>query len=524
MAIKLFGFTISREEDDPTKLQSFAQEENEDGALQISPLAGAYGTYLDIEGAAKNEAEVITRYREMVQYPECEYAVDDIVNETIVTQEERGPISIILDQIDQPQAIKIKIENEFKEILSLLDFKNHCYDTFRRWYVDGRLYYHIIINVDQPKKGIQELRYIDPRKIRKVKQIKKTGVKAGAGQTIPVAANGAEYYMYNERGLDQKGGGQGIKIAKDSVCYTHSGLLDARKAMIVSHLHKAIKPYNQLKMLEDAVVIYRIARAPERRIFYVDVGNLPKIKAEQYLRDIMTKFKNRLVYNSGTGEVSDEREHRTMLEDYWLPRREGGRGTEITTLPGGQNLGEIDDILYFRKKLYRAMNVPMSRLEPEAGFNIGRSAEITRDEVKFGKFVARLRNKFSQLFLNLLETQLRLKGVLTADDWEKLRGNIYFHWMKDTHFMELQEAEVARNRIELLRDMEEFKGVYFSKEWLRKTILRQTEEDIKIIDNQIKKEGAEEEDDNMGELPPDEGPGSAPAPQKPAPGPQREPL
>jgi len=489
MAVKLFGFTIGREdEENPAKIQSFAEKENLEGALQISPLAGAYGTYLDIEGAAKNEAELITRYREMVMYPEAEYAVDDIVNEAIVTSVGQGPVDILLDHLKQSSSIKTKIQNEFYEILTLLDFGNQCYDTFRRWYVDGRLYYHIIIDVDNPKKGIQELRYIDPRKIRKVKHLKKVGAKSGDGQTVPVTTNGAEYFIYNERGLDQKGGGNGIKIAKDSICYTHCGLLDARKSMIISHLHKAIKPYNQLKMLEDAVVIYRISRAPERRIFYVDVGNLPKIKAEQYLRDIMVKFKNRLVYNAGTGEISDEREHRTMLEDYWLPRREGGRGTEISTLPGGQNLGEIEDVQYFRKKLYKAMNVPASRLEQESGFNVGRSAEITRDEVKFGKFVTRLRSRFGQLFLNLLETQLRLKGVLTAEDWEEFKPNIYFDWQKDTHFIELQETEILRSRVELLRDMEEFKGEYFSKEWLRKNILRQSDEDIDMIDKQINSE------------------------------------
>lgn len=489
MAVKLFGFTIGREdEENPVKIQSFAEKENLEGALQISPLAGAYGTYLDIEGAVKNEAELITRYREMVMYPEAEYAVDDIVNEAIVTSVGQGPVDIVLDHLKQSSSIKTKIQNEFYEILTLLDFGNQCYDTFRRWYVDGRLYYHIIIDVDNPKKGIQELRYIDPRKIRKVKHIKKVGAKSGDGQSVPVTTTGAEYFIYNERGLDQKGGGNGIKIAKDSICYTHCGLLDARKSMIISHLHKAIKPYNQLKMLEDAVVIYRISRAPERRIFYVDVGNLPKIKAEQYLRDIMVKFKNRLVYNAGTGEISDEREHRTMLEDYWLPRREGGRGTEISTLPGGQNLGEIEDVQYFRKKLYKAMNVPASRLEQESGFNVGRSAEITRDEVKFGKFVTRLRSRFGQLFLNLLETQLRLKGVLTAEDWEEFKPNIFFDWQKDTHFIELQETEILRSRVELLRDMEEFKGEYFSKEWLRKNILRQSDEDIDMIDKQINSE------------------------------------
>ena len=493
MAVKLFGFTIGREEEDSSKNQSFAPPENLDGALQLAPLAGAYGTYLDLQGTAKNEAEVITRYREMVMYPECEYAVDDIVNEAIVFQEDKAPVSIVLDRLEQSKSIKNKIQAEFNTIMDQLDFQNQCYEIFRRWYVDGRLYYHIIIDVDNPQKGIQELRYVDPRKIRKVKQTKKTKTASGNGQSVTTEAPGTEFFIYNSSGLDKKGQGQDLKIAKDSVCYVHCGLLDARKSMVVSHLHKAIKPYNQLRMLEDALVIYRISRAPERRIFYVDVGNLPKMKAEQYLRDIMTKFKNRMVYNAGTGEISDEREHRTMLEDYWLPRREGGRGTEITTLPGGQNLGEIEDVLYFRKKLYMAMNVPSSRLEQESGFNIGRSAEITRDEVKFGKFVSRLRNRFAQLFLNLLETQLRLKGVLTAEDWELFKNQIYFDWPKDTHFIELQESEIFRNRIEILRDTEEFKGEYFSKEWIRKHVLRQTDDEIEMIDKQISSEGEESE-------------------------------
>jgi len=497
MAVKLFGFTIGREaQENEAKIQSFAPPENLDGALQVSPLAGAYGTYLDFEGAAKSEAEIITRYREMVMYPECEYAVDDIVNEAIVTSEEKPPVSIVLDKLTQSASIKTKIQDEFDVVLEQLDFQQQCYEIFRRWYVDGRLYYHIIIDVDQPQKGIQELRYIDPRKIRKVKQTRKSKTSLQQGQPVPLIGPGLEFFIYNEGGLAKKSGqqSQDIKIAKDSICYVHCGLLDAKKSMIISHLHKAIKTYNQLRMLEDAVVIYRIARAPERRIFYVDVGNLPKIKAEQYLRDIMTRFKNRLVYNAATGEVSDEREHRTMLEDYWLPRREGGRGTEISTLPGGQNLGEIDDILYFRKKLYKAMNVPSSRLEQDSGFNIGRSAEITRDEVKFGKFVTRLRSRFSQLFLHLLETQLRLKGIITHEDWEIFRNQIHFDWSKDTHFIELQETEIFRSRIEMLRDAEEFKGEYFSKEWLRKNILRQSDNDITMIDKQISSEAPVEEE------------------------------
>ena len=494
MAVKLFGFTIGREDqEDPKRNQSFAPPEDLDGALKLAPLGGAYGAYVDLQGTAKNEAEVITRYREMVLFPECEYAVDDIVNEAIVTQEDKFPVSINLDAVDQSASIKKKIQSEFENTLEQLDFQNQGYEIFRRWYVDGRLYYHKIIDVENPQKGIQELRYIDPRKIRKVNQTKKAKAPAGNGQTVTLTAPGAEFFIYNETGLDKKGGSQHTKIAKDSICYVHSGILDARKSMIISHLHKAIKPYNQLRMLEDAVVIYRISRAPERRIFYVDVGNLPKIKAEQYLRDQMTRFKNKIIYNADTGAVSDEREHRTMLEDYWLPRKEGGRGTEITTLPGGQNLGEIEDILYFRKKLYQAMNVPASRLEQESGFNIGRSAEITRDEVKFGKFVTRLRTRFSHLFLNILETQLRLKGVITLEDWTQIKSRIVFNWNKDTHFIELQDTEMLRSRIEILRDIEEFKGEYFSKEWIQKNILRQTDDEIDMIQKQISSEGEDAE-------------------------------
>tara|TARA_R110000824_G_scaffold49838_26_gene139740 strand:+ start:1127 stop:2749 length:1623 start_codon:yes stop_codon:yes gene_type:complete len=493
MAIKLFGFKIGREETEAEAQQqpSFALPENEDGAITVQPTyaaGGAYGQYLDLEGAAKSEAELVSRYREMVIYPECNFAVEDIVNESLIVSEDKRPVSILLDNLKQSDTIKNKIKDEFENILQLLDFEDYCFDIFKRWYVDGRLYYHIIIDVKNPNAGIKELRSIDPRKIRKVREIRRTKTSANLGTNgTPLIRDPKEFFIFNENGFDQKQGKE-IKIARDSICHIHSGIVNTKKNMVLSHLHQAIKPYNQLRMLEDAVVIYRISRAPERRIFYVDVGNLPKIKAEQYLRDVMTKFKNRLVYDAETGAIRDDRTHRTMLEDYWLPRREGGRGTEITTLPGGQNLGEIEDVQYFRKKLYQALRVPSSRLESETGFNIGRSAEITRDEVKFGKFITRLRHRFNQLFLELLETQLRLKGVLTKEDWSEFKSDIRFDYLKDTHFMELQEAEIFRNRIELLRDMEEYKGMYFSAEYLRKNILHQTDDEIEEIESQLNAE------------------------------------
>ena len=493
MAVKLFGFTIGREdEQEEKKFQSFAAADIDDGALEITPTAigGAWGAYLDIEGTAKNESELVSRYREMALYPECEYAVDDIVNEAIIMDEKKPPVSIVLDNLQQPESIKIKIQEEFDNICRLLDFNEMGYEIFRRWYIDGRLFYLVIIDVESPKKGIQELRPVDPRKMKLVREVRKKGMDGNPSAVL--YAKPKEYYIYNEKGA-ASGQGTNIKIAKDSICFVHSGLLDAARKMIISHLHKAIKPFNQLRMLEDAVVIYRISRAPERRIFYIDVGNLPKIKAEQYLKDVMTKFKNKLVYDASTGAVRDERQHRTMLEDYWLPRKEGGRGTEITTLPGGQNLGEIEDIVYFQRKLYKSLNVPVSRLEPESGFNLGRSAEISRDEVKFGKFVGRARKRFTLLFSDLLKTQLRLKGVITIDDWDELKEGIQFSFLKNVHFAELQEAEVFRNRVELLRDMEEYKGTYFSGEWLRKNVLLQTDADIEIIDKQIKSEGLDAE-------------------------------
>jgi hypothetical protein len=502
MAVKLFGFKIGRDDEEKSdSVQSFAIPDNEEGALTLQSTfatGGAYGQYIDIEGAAKNEAELISRYREMIMYPECDLAVDDVVNEAIVFTDERPVTTLLLDKLKQPETIKTKIHAEFQEILRLLDFNNLAFDIFRRWYVDGRLYFHVMIDVDNPGKGIQELRPLDPRKIRKVREIKKGSTNIGNGEQAVITKDPTEYFVYNESGLETRTGTT-LKIAKDSIVHAHSGLLDPRRKMVVSHLHKAIKPYNQLRMIEDAVVIYRIARAPERRIFYVDVGNLPKMKAEQYLRDTMTKFKNRLVYDANTGEVRDERQHKTMLEDYWLPRREGGRSTEITTLPGGQNLGEIEDLQYFQKKLYRSLNVPTSRLEADTGFSLGRSAEIQRDEVKFGKFVSRLRRRFSHVFYYALETQLRLKGIITGEDWETMKDEIQFDFAKDVHFQELNDAEILRNRVELLRDMEEFKGTYYSSDYLRRHVLKQTEDEITLIGQQMAKEAPPEEEEETAE-------------------------
>jgi len=400
MAVELFGFTIGRtqKEKEQQDRVSFTLPQSEDGAIDVAGTpGGAYATYLDMEGSAKNEAELILRYRSMSLFPEAEIAIDDIVNDAVVSDREQPPVSLNLSNVNISPDIKTKIGENFREILSLLKFNETGFDTFRKWYVDGRLYYHIIIDQENPKKGILELRPIDALKIRKVRQI--LPPKDPSEPTLMPRVE--EYFAFNEAGMDGKQGGQVMRIASDSVAYCHSGLLNEDKRMVLSYLHKAIKPINQLRMIEDSVVIYRISRAPERRIFYIDVGNLPKVKAETYLKDVMNRYRNKLVYNAATGEIKDDRQQMSMLEDFWLPRREGGRGTEITTLPGGQNLGEIDDIVYFQRKLYRSLNIPISRLETESGFNLGRGAEITRDEVKFTKFVQKLRNKFNTLFNNI---------------------------------------------------------------------------------------------------------------------------
>ena len=490
---ELFGFTIARkkQEDQQENLPSIVSPTQEDGAIEIAP-GGAYGTYVDIEGKAKNEGELVTKYRQMALQPECDSAVQDVVNEAIVVTEDSGPVEIVLDKLDYPENIKKKIHEEFEAIMKLLDFNNNAYDLFRKWYVDGRLYHHIVIDEKNPRQGIKDLRYIDPRKIRKIKEaLKEKDARTGA--TVFKGMN--EYYLYNAGGVNSSNQAQGVKIAKDSISYCHSGLLDERNSMIYSYLHKAIKPLNQLRMLEDAVVIYRLARAPERRVFYIDVGNLPKMKAEQYMRDMMVKHKNKLIYDASTGEVRDDRKFMTMLEDFWLPRREGGRGTEITTLPGGQSLGEMDDVDYFRRKLYKSLNVPITRMDAENQFNLGRASEITRDELKFNKFVMRLRNRFSILFSDLLEIQLALKGVITRGEWKEMKQDIYYDFQEDNHFTELKDTEIMQGRLQILGEVDNFVGKYFSEDWIRKNVLRMTEEEIKDEQKQIDKEADEAPDE-----------------------------
>ena len=490
MAIELFGFTIGRKEKEKV-LPSFAPPVTDDGSQVLPPAAGAYGTYLDLEGTTKNEIDLVYRYRNMSVFPETELAVDDIVNEAIITSAGVSPVALELGDLNLSDKIKDKIRKEFNEIIRLLDFKNQAYDIFRKWYVEGRLYYHIIIDPNEIRSGIQELRALDATKIKKIKQLD-DGRRGHDGTITQTAITAHEYYVYSEGGLQQRAAPT-IKIAPDSICYAHSGLLDEQRKMILSHLHKAIKPLNQLRMLEDATVIYRITRAPERRIFYIDVGNLPRMKAEQYLRDIMSRYKNKLVYNSETGEVTDDRRHQSMLEDYWLPRREGGKGTEITTLPGGENLGQLDDVEYFQKKLYKSLNVPISRLESDTGFSLGRESEITRDELKFSKFINRLQLRFSTLFNDLLEKQLILKGVIAKEDWVKINENISYQFAEDSHYREVKESEMMAGRLNLLRDAEDQIGKYLSKEWVRKNVLHQDEDDIESIDKQIKQEAKEEE-------------------------------
>ena len=512
MAIELFGFTIGRtqKEQEAKDKISFALPSLEDGSLDISgPAGGAYGTYLDMDGAAKNESDLIRKYRQMALFPEAELAVDDIVNEAVVADREQNPVNINLSNVNLSLDIKDKILENFHEVIHLLNFNETGYDTFKKWYVDGRIYYHIIIDQANPKRGILELRPIDALKIKKIRQI----IPPREGYDSPTMPKVEEYYMFNELGIDAKYGSSSaanhIKIAPDSIAYCHSGLLSEDKKLVLSYLHKAIKPLNQLRMIEDAVVIYRISRAPERRIFYIDVGNLPRMKAEQYLRDIMTRYKNKMVYDAGTGEVRDDRRHQSMLEDYWLPRREGGRGTEITTLPGGENLGELADIEYFQKKMYKALNVPSSRLEQESGFTLGRAQEISRDEVKFSRFVERLRGRFNNLFHTCLEKQLILKGILTLNDWRSISKNIHYEWQTDSHFAELKEAEMLQERLNLLQSMnfaDEIVGNFYSKDYIRKRILKQTQEEIDQMDREIEQEGGGgEPEDEMQSFVPKEG-------------------
>jgi hypothetical protein len=488
----LFGFTISRDQTEQEKSvqQSFTPPNSDDGALTIQSAA-YYGTYVDLDGTAKNEVELISRYREMAMQPEIESAIDDIVNEAIVQDDDGRITDIVLDDLKQPEKIKKAIKEEFNTILRLFNYKNMAQDIFRRYYIDGRLYYHIIIDKENPIEGIKELRYIDPRKLRKVREIKKQKDER-TGVEILNTIN--EYYIYNDKvvsGSSSNYGPVGVRITTDSIVSIVSGLMDARRAVVLSYLHKAIKPLNQLRMIEDATVIYRISRAPERRIFYIDVGNLPKLKAEQYLRDIMVKYKNKLVYDANTGEVRDDRKFLSMMEDFWLPRREGGKGTEITTLPGGQNLGELEDVKYFQKKLYGSLSVPVSRLEPNQAFSLGRTTEITRDELKFSKFVDRLRNKFSDVFNQALRVQCVLKGICTAEEFDSFKENIHYNFIQDNNFSELKEAELMTNRLTLLSAIDPYTGRYFSQEWIQQNVLRLTDDEIETMNAQIDKEKEE---------------------------------
>ena len=480
--LEIFGFSLSKKKSNQKTIPTVVSPPLDDGATLVS-AANYYGISVDLDGSLKNENELIRKYRETCNYPDCDSAVEDIVNEAIIADGINPIVELNLDDSKISDGIKKKINEEFKVILNLLKFSDKGHDLFRTWYIDGRLYFNIMIDEATKKNGITELRYIEPQKIRKIKTVKKTRSPTG----IEVNSGVEEYYLFNDKGLVSTTT-QGIKMSLDTVAYCNSGLIDQNTGMVMSHLHKAIKPTNQLKMIEDSVVIYRVSRAPERRIFYIDVGNLPKLKAEQYVQDIMNKFRNKLVYDATTGEIKDDKKHLSMMEDFWMPRREGGKGTEITTLDGAQNLGQIEDINYFQNKLFQALNVPMSRLRPDTGFSIGQSSTITRDEVKFSKFISRLRNKFAGIFANILRVQLIAKGIIREDEWDEIFENIKFTFNKDNHYAELKDAEIIQNRLATLNAIDPFVGRYFSVEWVRRNVLLQTEDDIKEIDKQIKAE------------------------------------
>ena len=507
MAINLFGFSIGKKDGkEPASAEellkkpvSFVPPDYDDGATPVE-VGGYFGAYVDFDGSVKSDIELIYKYREMALHPECESAIADICNESIVYNDTLDAVKIDVSAVKQSKGIKDKIEDEFHEVLNLLDFTRRGYEVFRKWYVESRLYYHIIIDEKNRKKGIVELRPIDPVKIRKVRRIKKKPLNANTGSgkmgstpmTVSLVSEIEEFYIYAEQ--DQASTSMtldGLKINPDAICFVHSGLFDSRRKKILGYLHKAIKALNQLRMIEDAVVIYRLARAPERRIFYVDVGNLPKQKAEEYVRGLMQRYRSKLMYDPTTGEMTDSRKHLSMLEDFWMPRREGGKGTEVSTLQGGQNLGEMEDVKYFQKKLFQSLNVPTSRLEENTGFNIGRASEISRDEVKFFKFVERLRMKFSEVFLNLLRVQLVLKGIIREDEWADIEPKIAFKFNMDSHFSELKESEVLKDRLQSARDAEDFVGKYYSRDFVRRHILKQTAEDIEEIDKAIQSEMAE---------------------------------
>jgi len=480
---EFFGFEINRKSKEPVRPSFVPRTDNDDGAGVIQ-AGGHFGAYIDMDGdKAKTDVDLIMKYRDISSQPECDAAIEDIVNEAIVGDADESPVNLLLDELDISDKIKESIQHEFSEIKSLLGFNAYGHEIFKKWYIDGRLPYHIIINSEQPKQGIKELRYIDPAKLRKVKEIEhETDPHTGA----KIIKKVDEYFIFQDEKLNVAD--QGIKIYPDAIAFCTSGVMDPTRKRILSYLHKALKPVNQLRMMEDSVVIYRISRAPERRIFYIDVGNLPKGKAEEYLRGIMNQYRNKLVYDAKTGDIKDDRKHMSMLEDFFLPRREGGRGTEITTLPGGENLGQIDDIIYFQKKLYKSLNVPVNRLEQESQFTLGRTTEITRDEVKFKKFIDRLRKRFSDLFMQLLKTQLLLKGIITTDDWKSWKEKISFDFIEDNYFAELKQGEMVRERFDLLSTVQDHIGKYLSQEWVMKNVLRMSEEEVKEMEQQIEQE------------------------------------
>ena len=484
--LKLFGFEIKRtKKGDRGKqeLQSVVPPSDNDGAGYVTATAGHFGQYINMEGdESKDNHQLILRYRGVAMHPEVDMAVDEIVNETISASELQSSLELSLDDIEAGDKIKDQVREEFENIIALLRFNEVGHELFRSWYVDGRSYHHLLVNEANTKAGIQEIRPIDAARIRKVREVK---YKKDQMTGVKIVDKVDEFYIYEEKpGQTQSG----VKLSNDSISYVTSGMLDESKKKVVSHLHKALKPINQLRMMEDSLVIYRLARAPERRIFYIDVGNLPRGKAEQYMSDIMAKYRNKLVYDASTGQIKDDRKHMSMLEDFWLPRRENGRGTEITTLPGGENLGQIDDIVYFQKRLYRSLNVPINRLEQEAQFSLGRSTEISRDEVKFQKFVDRLRRRFSWIFLGILRKQLLLKGIITEQDWEEWKDSLYIDFIKDNQFTELKEMEILRERIGIMNEITQYVGEYYSKEWVMRNVLRMSEDDIEDMKKEIEQE------------------------------------
>tara|TARA_R110002020_G_scaffold124510_5_gene281506 strand:+ start:295 stop:1953 length:1659 start_codon:yes stop_codon:yes gene_type:complete len=488
---ELFGYEIKRKKESD-KAKSFVAPSDEEGTLDIAGGAGFFGQYLSYDKAARNEYDLIRKYRTTAENPECDQAIEDIINEAIIADELDLSVKLNLDWVPLSMGIKKKMVEEFNDVLTLLQWKKKGHDIFRRWYVDGRIFYHKLVDEASPRKGITEVRYIDPKFIKKVREVNKTKQPNQPALVKQVK----EWFLYNETGVypvvgtsTSGQGGEGIRISPDAIVYVTSGIYNPTTNQVYGHLQKAIKPTNQLRMIEDSVVIYRISRAPERRIFYIDVGNLPKPKAEAYLKDVMTRYRNKLVYDASTGEVKDDRNQMSMLEDFWLPRREGGRGTEITTLGGGQNLGELEDVKYFQKKLYKSLNIPISRLEDAGGgFNLGRSTEITRDEIKFSKFIQRLRKKFGELFQDILKTQLILKGIITDEDWTNIKEYIIYDFQDDNHFQELKDMEILKERIDALNNVNEFVGTYYSVEYIRRYILRQSDTEIEEIDKQIEDE------------------------------------